>query len=110
MELNTWHGQKCDVVSLGVSLNVETIIEVRSELDYLLQDCQEDILIDMSDVEELDSSGISVLVYFYRRLKLEKRGMGVMGLHGKPDELVKMLRIDKAIPQFINYEDYLTRH
>ncbi|MRI32190.1 anti-sigma factor antagonist [Endozoicomonas sp. OPT23] len=110
MEFNSWHGEKCDVVNVGSSLVAETIAEVTPELDHLVQDCQDNILIDMSDLEELDSSGISVLVYLFRRLKLEKREMAVLGLHGKPDELIHMMRIDKTIPQFKSYDDYLTRH
>ena len=110
MALNSWHGENCDVVNPGALFNTESVENIREELDYLIEHCDEDILIDMSRVEELDSAGIAVLVYFYRRLKLEKREMGVFGLHGKPDELIKMLRIDQAIPQFRDYQDYLTRH
>ena len=110
MELNAWHGQHCDVVSLGNSLIADTVPEITIELDRLIQDSHEDILIDMSHVEELDSCGIGVLVYLYRRLKLEKRELIVLGLHGRPDELIRMLRVDQAIPRFGDYNEYLTYH
>lgn len=110
MEYATWHAQSCDVIALNDQFNAETVNDVRSHFDHLLKDCAGDILVDMSSVKELDSSGIGALVFLYKRLKIENRQLALLGVNGKPDELLTMLRINQTIKQYDDVDDYLSSH
>ncbi|MGI9276788.1 MAG: STAS domain-containing protein [Endozoicomonas sp.] len=108
MEYATWHNQSCDVISLNDQFNADTVNDVRSHFDYLIGECAGDVLVDMSSVKELDSSGIGALVFLYKRLKVENRQLALLGVHGKPDELLNMLRINQTIKQYDNVDDYFS--
>ena len=56
-----------------------------------------DILVDFSYVNFIDSSGVGVLVFMYKRLKSKNRKLVMIGLDGQPLKLIQMLRIDKTI-------------
>jgi anti-anti-sigma factor len=71
---------------------------VRSSFEELVTDGGTDVVVDMSGVRFMDSSGIGALVYLYKRLVAAGRGLELVGLDGQPLELVNLLRVDKAIP------------
>ena len=79
MDYTTWHSQSCDVISLNDQFNAETVNDVRSYFDYLIGECAGDVLVDMSSVKELDSSGIGALVFLYKRLKGRESSIGTVG-------------------------------
>ena len=54
--------------------------------------------LDLSQVSFLDSSGIGAIVFLYNRLKAQERSLMIVGVQGQPQELMKLLRIDSAIP------------
>jgi anti-anti-sigma factor len=56
-----------------------------------------DVIVDMSTVNFIDSSGIGALVLLFKRLAAMNRRMEVHGLHGQPWKLIKLLRIDRSI-------------
>lgn len=108
MDYAITHSESYDVISLKGQFNAKTVNGLRSDLDHLLKDCSGDVIIDMSSVEKLDSSGIGVLVFLYKRLKIEKRQLTLVGVNAKTDELLSMLQINKAIRQYNDLEDYLS--
>lgn len=109
MDYSTYQASSCDVIELQNKFNADTVNEVRGHFDYLIKDCAGDVLVDMSSVNELDSSGIGALVFLYKRLKIESRNLGLLGVNGKPDELLTMLRINQTIKQYESIEEYLSK-
>lgn len=109
MEYSTYQASSCDVIELQSKFDADTVNEVRGHFDYLIKHCAGDVLVDMSSVNELDSSGIGALVFLYKRLKIESRDLGLLGVNGKPDELLTMLRINQTIKQYENIEEYLSK-
>ncbi len=107
MDYATYQASSCDIIELHNEFNADTVNDVRNHFDYLIQNCVGDVLVDMSSVNDLDSSGIGALVFLYKRLKIESRNLGLLGVSGKPDELLTMLRINQTIKQYDSIEDYL---
>ena len=56
------------------------------------------VLLDLSNVSFIDSSGIGAIVFLFKRLKLRNEALVIRGVHGQPRELIELLRIDSAIP------------
>ena len=110
MDYATWNAQSCDVIALNSQFNADTVNDVRTHFDRLIKDCAGDVLVDMSLVKELDSSGIGALVFLYKRLKVENRQLALLGVSGKPNELLSMLRINQTIKQYDNVDDYMSNH
>ena len=107
MDYATYQDSACDIIELHSQFNAETVNDVRSYFEHLIKDCSGDVLVDMSSVNELDSSGIGALVFLYKRLKVEDRNLGLLGVNGKPDELLTMLRINQTIKQYEDIDEYL---
>ena len=107
MDYATYQASACDVIELNHQFNADTVNDVKSHFEHLIKDCTGDVLVDMSSVDELDSSGIGALVFLYKRLKIEDRNLGLLGVNGKPDELLTMLRINQTIKQYESIEEYL---
>ena len=109
MDYATYQASACDVIELVNRFNADTVNDVRNHFEHLIKDCSGDVLVDMSSVNELDSSGIGALVFLYKRLKIEDRDLGLLGVNGKPDELLTMLRINQTIKQYESIEEYLDK-
>ena len=107
MDYATYQSNACDIIELHHKFNVDTVNDVKAHFEQLIDNHTGDVLVDMSSVNELDSSGIGALVFLYKRLKVEDRNLGLLGVNGKPDELLTMLRINQTIKQYESIEDYL---
>ncbi|WP_191600479.1 STAS domain-containing protein [Marinomonas algicola] len=91
------------------TLNQYEVLEVKGELDCVAvaqrkdlieavpATFEEHIVFDLSEVTFIDSSGIGVIVYLFKRLREQNRQLIIAGVTGQPKELMKLLRIDRAI-------------
>jgi anti-anti-sigma factor len=75
--------------------NVAPALRVRFE--QCVENEKGDVIVDMSTVNFIDSSGIGALVLLFKRLTALNRRMELQGLHGQPWKLIKLLRIDRSI-------------
>lgn len=73
--------------------------EIRTELEMIADTgFNDNIALDLSQVSFLDSSGIGLIVFLFKRLKSQSRALQIIGVQGQPQELISMLRIESAIP------------
>lgn len=73
--------------------------QIRSELEQIADtENSDNVALDLSQVSFLDSSGIGLIVFLFKRLKAQSRTLKIIGVQGQPQELIKLLRIDSAIP------------
>lgn len=56
------------------------------------------VVMDLTDVTFIDSSGIGAIVFMYKRLLECQCTFHLCGVRGQPKELFEVLRINKAIP------------
>ena len=83
------HGDRT-VVHLGGEIDVYTAPLVREKLDEQIQAGRTDLVVDLTDVTFLDSTGLGVLV---GRLKLARTRGGSMRLVGTDDRVLKVFAI-----------------
>lgn len=72
--------------------------QIENELTQLSQTEQAELVIDMTQVQFIDSCGIGAIVFLYKRLKSRGKGLRLLNVNGQPRQLMQMLRIDKVIP------------
>lgn len=75
---------------------------MRPLLKAVVDDGKHPTILDFSEVDFLDSSGIGAIVYLYKRLRAQGRGFAVAALQGQPQHLVEMLRIGRALPLHVS--------
>ena len=74
-------------------------IEVRTDMEKIVStNDKKNIAIDMSNVSFIDSSGIGMIVFLYKRVKANQGTLQIINVQGQPQELMELLRIDSAIP------------
>lgn len=72
---------------------------VRDDLEEIVSSApQQGLVLDISAVTFLDSSGIGMIVFLFKRLKADGRSFRIVNVGGQPRELMQLLRIEKAIP------------
>ncbi|MBL1277893.1 MAG: STAS domain-containing protein [Ectothiorhodospiraceae bacterium] len=72
--------------------------KIRADLEQIVNTENMNVIIDLNQVSFLDSSGIGAIVFLYKRLKAQNRTLVIVGVQGQPQELMKLLRIESAIP------------
>lgn len=96
----------------------EAIIKISGEMDArgckslktniieILDDMQADyVSLDLSDVSFIDSSGIGSIVFMFKKLKAKNKHFQMVGVNGQPEDILRLLRVDKVIPmQVMNIE------
>ncbi|MEW5009002.1 MAG: STAS domain-containing protein [Cycloclasticus sp.] len=66
--------------------------------DVITTGSDQNVILNFNHVSFLDSSGIGVIVFLYKRLKATGRNLKISNVQGQPQELMTLLRIDTAIP------------
>lgn len=86
------------IIKLNGEMDALGCTEIRPELERIINNERHvHILLDLNHVSFLDSSGIGVIVFLYKRLKARGQDLKLVQVHGQPKELMDLLRIDSAI-------------
>lgn len=87
------------LVTLTGDMDATGCTDLRPSFEQLAEDTGlGDISLDLSDVGFIDSSGIGAIVFLFKRLRSSSRSLRLINVHGQPEELIKLLRVDTAIP------------
>ena len=87
------------VVKLHGEMDAHGCSQLRPELERIASsETNQNVILNMGKVSFLDSSGVGVIVFLFKRLKAQSRGLEIEGVQGQPQELMELLRIDKVIP------------
>ncbi|WP_420548167.1 STAS domain-containing protein [Curvivirga sp.] len=90
-------------LSLQGPLNADVMDDIRDLFDEIVFQVKEDIVIDLSHVSKLDSSGVGALVFLFKRLKSANRNLRIIGVTGQPEAIIRLLRMEKTIEtEFLN--------
>jgi anti-anti-sigma factor len=81
-----------DFDSLGAKL-IREDFERLCDSDYI-----NSVVLDLSRVEFIDSSGVGAIVFLYKRLIANQAKMAITGVKGQPADLLRLLRVDEALP------------
>ncbi len=73
--------------------------EAQADIDDVISNYgHQEIEVDFSQVQFLDSSGVGAIVYMFKRLTERERNMRLENVSGQPLEIMQLLRIGHAIP------------
>lgn len=99
MKINTFNQTKdTAVVVLEGEFDALSAPVTRAEFERIVDAGSGDLIVDLSGVTFMDSSGAGALVFLYKRLVGQKRALQLVGVAGQPLELLELLRISATIP------------
>ena len=85
------------MLSVEGQFTASNIMSVRKIFEQIPLEVDKTLLFDLSKTQLIDSSGIGMLVYIYKRIKRHRQTMVILGLHGQPQRLFNMLHIGRFI-------------
>jgi anti-sigma B factor antagonist len=94
-----------------VTIQGELDLYSTSDVKIIVQDCLNNrnpkLLMDLTGLEYLDSSGVGLLISIIQTIKQKSGALRVIGLHGSPKLVLEMCKILPLIPQCNSKEEGL---
>ena len=81
------------------------VAELRPRFDRIAESGSGDLILDFSNVDFVDSSGVGVVVFLYKRLAARGARLIVVGLRGHPRKLFELLHVDRVIETYDSLDD-----
>ena len=78
-------------------LDAVTIPEIRPTIDVLIAERHPRIVVDLSALRLIDSSGVGSLVFLYKKAKEYGGVVTVAGARDQPLSIFKLLRLDRVL-------------
>ncbi|MCX8084567.1 MAG: STAS domain-containing protein [Calditerrivibrio sp.] len=85
-------------------IDVSNVNELNEELNKLKMD--KDILLDMSGLQFIDSSGLGIIVGYYKKFKKSNRVFGLMGVNDRVAGILQIVGLLGIVKIFKSEEDY----
>lgn len=100
-----------DILILEVEGNLDAITapEIRHVIETIVNADWKKVIVDMSKLNLIDSSGVGAIVSLYKRIRLKKGDVKIAGISGQPKEIFRLLGLDKAFDLVINTEEGIKR-
>jgi anti-sigma B factor antagonist len=87
-----------DTVQLSISgeLDALTVTDLRPELDKIATDGGTRVVVDLTALRLIDSSGVGALVSLFKRVRAHGRQFEITGIQGQPLSIFQVLRLDRV--------------
>lgn len=97
IELSSQEGFQ--IIALQGEVDMHSATGLRERLLAALQS-PAGLIVDMSGVSFIDSSGIAILVEGYKRAKQNSQAFALAGVRAAPMQVLQLTRLDKVFPLF----------
>lgn len=85
-------------ITIAKEFDAEEARASRDQFEDIANNWQGNVIIDLNNVDFLDSSGIGAIVFLHKRLISRKCNLSLLGVGGQPQDVIKMLGVDRVIP------------
>ena len=103
MEYSTRTEAGYKILELSGEIDLNLSPQARKQILALLKEGY-DLLVDLSAVEYIDSSGVASLVEGYQVAKSENLRFGLIGVSNAAMQVLQLARLDKVFPIFDSAE------
>lgn len=108
MKIETTREGRVTVVSLGGVVTLgESAREVSELLGRLLNDGDGSVLVDLSAVDHVDSTGLGELVGYLQRFSEQGRRMALLSPPDRVRNLLRLTKLDEVFPTFHDRDEAL---
>jgi len=78
------------------SLDINSAPQLADEIDKILAGKPGSVLVDLSSLDLIDSSGVAALVKLYKGVRSSGGAITISGARDQPLQIFKLLRMDKV--------------
>lgn len=97
--------EEMSILSLQGHLNALNAEQLRSVINDMVLSKRKFIVIDLSSLELIDSSGVGALVSLFKRIQNIDGRLKIAGLNGQPRDIFHLLNLHKAFDMAADTED-----
>jgi len=88
-------------------VNINTVSALKESFKTLLDGDSKKVVLNMSEVDYIDSLGLATLIKFYRDLEENGGGLALSNITPKIGSIFRITKVDKALNLFETEEDAL---
>jgi anti-sigma B factor antagonist len=97
MEFQVGQADGSAILRIEGELDAVTSTELRPALERLLAERHARIVVDLSDLRLIDSSGVGALVFLYKRAREYGGAVSVTGTRDQPLSIFRLLHLDRVL-------------
>ncbi|MCX5743220.1 MAG: STAS domain-containing protein [Proteobacteria bacterium] len=83
-------------IAIRGSLDINSAPGLAEEIDRIVAKRPEKVLVDLSSLDLIDSSGVAALVKLYKNVRAAGGSVTISGARDQPLAIFKLLRMDKV--------------
>lgn len=96
------------IIKLSGIMNVQNSTEIENKLEFFFnKDIPKKVIVDFSEVQHISSSGLRVLVSFYKKVISNEGRMFLSNLNSNLKKIFKIVELDTVFQIFDSLEDAL---
>jgi len=108
MEISVDRRGHVSVVTVSGDVDAATAPDLRQWLDEMLKDGQTRLVIDLSQVKFMDSSGLATLVQVFKRVRAGNGEVRLCSLQPPVRRIFELTRLDRAFDIFATRDEAVT--
>ncbi|HJX64305.1 MAG TPA: STAS domain-containing protein [Polyangia bacterium] len=97
MDFSTSRADGVTTLRIVGELDAVTVPDIRASVDALVAERQSRIVVDLSGLRLIDSTGVGRLLCLYKKAKEYGGVVTVHGLRDQPAAIFKLLRLDRVL-------------
>jgi anti-sigma B factor antagonist len=87
---------KATTLAVRGSLDINTAPQLADEIDRVINEKPKAVIVDLSGLDLIDSSGVAALVKLYKGVRSGGGAITISGARDQPLAIFKLLRMDKV--------------
>ena len=85
----------CKIVAIEGEVDLYSVAELRKEILKLIDDSISCLVIDMSKLNYMDSSGIALMANLKKKMKAREKGFGLLHVNDDIMDVLKLAALEK---------------
>ena len=97
MNFNLSTQEDSAVLSIAGELDALSVLDLRPVINRIGEDQPSKVLIDLSHLRLIDSSGVGAIVALFKKVKAYEGSLAVVGVQDQPLAILRLLRLDRVL-------------
>jgi anti-sigma B factor antagonist len=97
MNFNLIKQDDASVLSIGGELDALSVRDLRPVIDRIGEDRPSKVLVDLSHLRMIDSSGVGAIVGLFKQVRAYEGSMALVGVHDQPLAILRLLKFDRVL-------------
>src|SRR5687768_17375780 len=85
------------VLEVAGELDALSVTQLRDTIDRVVEEAPARVVLDLSGLKQIDSSGVGAIVSLYKRVRARGGSIAVCGVKDQPLAIFRLLKLDRVL-------------